>query len=217
MSAIDTPTLAVVGDVLSLELDGHSLKCKLPRGERGAAGRDGISIRGEPGAPGEQGVPGRDSTVPGPKGDKGDRGEMGNPGMTPEISVGTVCSGDVPQVILSGTIEKPVLNFVLPKGDKGEVGRMGRDGKHGNHEYIQLHYPGNNPQFSNEWLAAHVVMDGKVDLPEMTESDIGSWVHIKTFDRAAVLGLVEGGVHLDKTGAKFVVMPYGGTFKFTKF
>lgn len=217
MSALEVPSLTVVGDVLTLDIDGHSLKCKVPRGERGAPGRDGISIRGEPGVRGEPGAPGRDSLVPGPKGDRGDVGPPGCPGVVPEISVGTVCAGDVPQVIVSGSVDKPVLNFVLPRGERGMPGAMGRDGKHGNHEYIQLNYAGNCPRYSSDWLATHVILDGVVELPEMTESDIGAWVHIKTFDRATVVGLVEDGVHLDKAGRKFVVISYGGKFKFTAF
>ncbi len=211
------PTLACIGDVLTLELDGHSLKCKLPRGERGAPGRDGISIRGEPGLRGEQGLPGRDSTVAGERGLTGDKGDIGQPGMTPELSIGSVVAGEQAGVILSGTVEKPVLNFILPRGDKGEAGKMGRDGKHGNHEYIQVFYAGNNPRFSNDWLASHVIMDGVTDLPEMKEADVGSWIHVKTFDRATLTGLVEDGIHLDKAGRKLVVIAYGGTFRFTCF
>ena len=210
-------SLTCVGDVLTLEMDGKIVKCKIPKGERGAAGRDGISIRGEKGEKGEPGLAGRDSLVPGPKGEKGDNGEMGNPGMTPEITIGSVVAGEVPQVILSGTREKPILNFVLPRGERGATGAMGRDGKHGDHEYIQLHYLGNSPRFSNEFLGSHIIADGIVELPEMSESDVGKWTYIKTFDKVAVTGLVEGGVQLDKSAAKFVVIAYGNTFKFSQF
>lgn len=155
--------------------------------------------------------------VAGERGPQGDKGDMGQPGMTPELSIGSVVSGEQAAAILSGTPEKPVLNFVLPRGEKGEVGRMGRDGKHGSHEYIQIYYAGNNPRFSNDWLAAHVIMDGVTELPEMTEADVGQWVHIKTFDRATVTGLVEDGIHLDKAGRKMVVIAFGGSYRFTCF
>ena len=210
-------SLTCVGDVLTLEIDEKVVKCKIPKGERGAQGRDGISIRGEKGEKGEPGLAGRDSLVPGPKGEKGDVGEMGRPGMTPEISIGTVVAGETPQVILSGTHEKPILNFVLPRGERGEKGGQGRDGKHGTHEYIQLQYAGNNPRFNNDFLASYVIADGLVELPEMNESDIGKWTHIKTFDKVTVTGLVEGGVNLDRDSARFVVIAYGNTFKFSKF
>lgn len=211
------PSLVLIGDVLTLELDGHALKCKLPRGERGAPGRDGISIRGEAGLRGEPGAPGRDSTIPGERGPVGECGPVGRPGSTPELSIGTVVSGDTAAVILSGTVEKPVLNFILPKGAKGDVGRTGRDGKHGSHEYVSVYPAGNCPRYTADWLGCHVILDGNTELPEMTESDIGQWIHFKTFDRACVSGLVEEAFHLDKSSRKAIVIAYGGSYRFTGF
>lgn len=57
-----------------------------------------------------------------------------------------------------------------------------------------------------------------IELPEMTESDVGAWTVLKTFDRLTVTGLMEGtGLVLDKTSRKFVVVPYGDKFKFSTF
>jgi hypothetical protein len=219
MTTVDVSqmSLTCVGDILTLQIGEQSLKVKIPKGERGVAGRDGINIRGEKGDkgdPGLPGLPGRDSIIPGPM---GPAGSIGRPGLTPEFSIGNVVSGDAPAVILGGTSEKPVLNFVLPKGDRGDRGLKGDNGKHGSHEYIQLQYCGHCPRFSNEWISAHVIADGVVELPEMTEDDIGKWVHIKTFDRVHVSGLVEDGVILDKEGRKFVVIAYAGKAKFSAF
>jgi hypothetical protein len=219
MSLIDVEkiTLDVAGDILTLTLGESSRKVKLPRGERGAAGRDGISIKGDQGEKGEMGrdgLAGRDSVVAGPTGPKGDCGRTGD---TPSISIGQVVTGEVASVILGGTKEEPVLNFVLPRGERGFAGQPGRAGKDGSHEYIQLHYLGHSPRYTNDFLAAHVLADGQVELPEMTEADIGSWTCIKTFTEVAVTGLVEEVVRINKGAKKFVVIAYNGKFKFTAF
>jgi hypothetical protein len=41
------------------------------------------------------------------------------------LSIGTVISGDEPQVTITGEDGDAILNFVLPKGDKGETGTQG--------------------------------------------------------------------------------------------
>ena len=219
MSLIDVKDIAleVAGDVLTLQLGETSRKVKLPRGERGVAGRDGISIKGDQGEKGEMGrdgLPGRDSTVVGPTGPKGDCGKTGE---LPIITIGQVVTGDVASVILGGSREEPVLNFVLPRGDRGFAGQPGKNGKDGSHEYIQLAYMGHSPRFTNDFISAHVLADGQIELPEMQESDIGSWTYIKTFTEVAVSGLVEEVVRINKGAKKFVVISYGGKFKFTAF
>lgn len=219
MSLIDVEkiTLDVAADVLTLTLGESSRKVKLPRGERGAPGRDGISIKGDAGEKGEvgrDGQPGRDSTVAGPTGPKGDCGRTGD---TPHLSVGQVITGDQASVILGGSKEEPVLNFVLPRGERGFAGQPGRNGKDGSHEYIQLQYMGHSPRFNNDFISSHVLADGLIELPEMKESDIGSWTCIKTFTEVAVSGVVEEVVRLNKSARKFVVIAYDGKFKFTAF
>ena len=209
--------LEVAGDVLTLQLGETSRKVKLPRGERGVAGRDGISIKGDQGEKGEMGrdgLPGRDSTVVGPTGPKGDCGKTGE---LPILTVGQVVTGDVASVILGGSREEPVLNFVLPRGDRGFAGQPGKNGKDGSHEYIQLAYMGHSPRYTNDFISAHVLADGQIELPEMQESDIGSWTWIKTFTEVSVTGLVEEVVRINKGAKKFVVISYGGKFKFTAF
>jgi hypothetical protein len=209
--------LEVAGDVLTLQLGETSRKVKLPRGERGVAGRDGISIKGDQGEKGEMGrdgLAGRDSTVVGPTGPKGDCGKTGE---LPILTVGQVVTGDVASVILGGSREEPVLNFVLPRGDRGFAGQPGKNGKDGSHEYIQLAYMGHSPRYTNDFISAHVLADGQIELPEMQESDIGSWTWIKTFTEVSVTGLVEEVVRISKGAKKFVVISYGGKFKFTAF
>ena len=58
----------------------------------------------------------------------GATGIQGPTGATPNISIGTVTSGDTPSVTRTGTNENPVLNFVLEKGDKGDTGNTGPTG-----------------------------------------------------------------------------------------
>lgn len=219
MSLIDVEKIGldVAGDVLTLTLGETSRKVKLPRGERGVAGRDGISIKGDQGEKGEQGrdgQPGRDSMV---KGDKGDKGDAGRTGDMPILTIGQVITGEQASVILGGTREEPILNFVLPRGDRGFAGQPGRAGKDGSHEYIQLAYMGHSPRYTNDFISAHVLADGQIELPEMQESDVGAWTWIKTFTEVAVTGLVEEVVRINKGSRKFVVIAYNGKFKFTAF
>ena len=219
MSLIDVEKIGldVAGDVLTLTLGETSRKVKLPRGERGVAGRDGISIKGDQGEKGEQGrdgQPGRDSMV---KGDKGDKGDAGRTGDMPILTIDQVITGEQASVILGGTREEPVLNFVLPRGDRGFAGQPGRAGKDGSHEYIQLAYMGHSPRYTNDFISAHVLADGQIELPEMQESDVGAWTWIKTFTEVAVTGLVEEVVRINKGSRKFVVIAYNGKFKFTAF
>lgn len=92
------------------------------------------SLKGEKGDRGEKGEQGERGAT-GEKGEKGDTGRRGDPGAdgaagakgdtgaTPEITVGTVttlAAGSKATVTLSGTAEKPVLNFGLPKGKDGD-------------------------------------------------------------------------------------------------
>lgn len=58
-------------------------------------------------------------------------GERGPIGITPNIQIGTVTTGDSTAVTISGTIENPLLNFVLEKGDTGKKGDTGEKGDTG--------------------------------------------------------------------------------------
>ena len=215
---LDAATMEVQGDVLTLTLGQKALKAKLPRGERGAAGRDGISIKGdkgEQGIQGRDGQAGRDSTIAGERGERGERGAIG---ITPRFTIGRVVTGDEASATISGTPEEPVLNLVMPRGERGMAGRDGIKGKDGNHEYIQLHYAGSSPRFTNEFIATHCLVDGQLDLPDMQESDVGSWTILKTFTDLVVNGCVEGCVRVPRGEArKFVVISYGGKYQFSGF
>ena len=52
-------------------------------------------------------------------------------GVPPDFSIGTVRSGATAAVTMTGTATDPVLNFVLPKGDKGDTGNTGAAGQTG--------------------------------------------------------------------------------------
>lgn len=211
------PILELQGDVLSLTLGEKIAKVKLPK-ERGPAGRDGISIKGDKGDKGDKGEAGRDSHVPGPRGEAGEKGECGDRGYCPNITIGQVVAGDMPAVILGGIPEHPILNFVVPRGERGYPGVPGRAGKDGSHESISVFYAGQSPRFTHEWNAKYVIADGIVECPDMTDADIGSWFVVKSFTNISVMGLCEDAVNLGKGEAgKFVCISYCGKSKFTRF
>ncbi len=62
----------------------------------------------------------------------GATGIQGETGLTPNIQIGQVVSGDTPGVTRSGTNENPVLNFTLVRGARGETGATGATGATGN-------------------------------------------------------------------------------------
>lgn len=90
-----------------------------PKGETGATGVAGAA--GAPGAPG----------LAGPTGPKGDPGATGPAGPASSLSVGTVTSGDIPSVSITGSAPNQVANFVLAKGVKGDTGLTGPMGPQG--------------------------------------------------------------------------------------
>lgn len=99
-------------------------------GKEGKPGRDGASIVGP------AGPAGKDSTVPGPEGRPGrdgrsiigPQGIRGLTGATPEISIGevqTIAADQPARIWMTGTFEKPVLNFAIPRGAIGATGERG--------------------------------------------------------------------------------------------
>ena len=212
-------SLTCAGGVLTLQLpDGSApLKCVLPSNP-GIPGRDGISIKGDPGVPGPQGAPGvagRDSTVPGPTGPSGG---IGRPGPCPIISIGNVTSGDHASCSLGGPPENLTLNLVIPKGPPGRDGRAGTDGKHGNSDYCQVMSLGNSPIYTRDFLGKYVIADGVITLPTMTAAEVGMFVQFKTLTSLCLLGAVEGNIDLSRNQSKrFIVIPYNGSYCFTSF
>lgn len=95
------------------------------QGERGPQGLQGE--RGPQGLKGEKG----DQGVQGPKGDKGDTGEQGPAGTIAVGTVTTLQAGSAATVTNTGTPEKAVLNFGIPKGKKGDTGLQGPQGERG--------------------------------------------------------------------------------------
>ena len=71
------------------------------------------------------------------QGEPGKNGDNGKDAVQPKFSVGEVSSGDEARVWLTGSLLKPVLNFVLPRGKKGEPGKPGDPGKNGITKIIQ--------------------------------------------------------------------------------
>jgi hypothetical protein len=96
----------------------------------------------------------------GPAGIKGDQGPIGASGPATVLSIGSVTSGPVPLVTVTGQAPAQSLNFVIPsgvkgdKGDKGDIGPAGPRGEQGE--------------------AAGVVIKGKVaSWPPSLSPDVG--------------------------------------------
>lgn len=65
---------------------------------------------------------------------KGDKGDTGSTGATPDLSIGTVTTGQPgsdADASITGTPENPVLNLTIPRGSQGEQGEPGKDGEDG--------------------------------------------------------------------------------------
>lgn len=93
------------------------------QGEKGEPGKSGSpGAKGDKGDPGAPGVKG-DKGDTGPKGDKGDKGNDGSDGLTPNLSVGTVTTGESgtdASADIVGTAPDFVLNLTIPRGEKGD-------------------------------------------------------------------------------------------------
>lgn len=58
------------------------------------------------------------------------KGDIGATGLTPNIKMGTVVTGDAgtqADATITGTLEEPVINLTIPRGDPGEGGGSGSD------------------------------------------------------------------------------------------
>lgn len=111
--------------------DDLKLNLMLPKGPQGDKGPEGPA--GPQGERGEQGIQGRQGAqgIQGPAGEKGEQGEKGDPGPVPTIQIGSVVSGEAPGITITGTAKNPVLNFVIPPGEKGADGAIGPAGADG--------------------------------------------------------------------------------------
>lgn len=61
----------------------------------------------------------------GPEGPEGPQGETGPIGHTPNIRVGSVTTGEAGTDVIitkTGSLDIPIFNFTIPKGDKGDQG-----------------------------------------------------------------------------------------------
>lgn len=138
-----------------------------PTGPTGATGK-----QGEPGKDGENGAPGiyYGSTQPSgpdfpvwidpsgvagiPLSITGPTGATGSPGVTPNLSIGTVTTLEAGQnatASMGGTAESPVLNLGIPRGAKGEPGQGGGAGAW----YVTV-TPGTNHSATADKTAAEV-------------------------------------------------------------
>ena len=103
----------------------YSLNLTLPKGDKGDTGDQGPQgIQGPEGPQGEKG----DQGIQGIQGQKGDKGDIG---PAPNLSIGSVTSGQTASATVTGTNPNYQLNLVLPQGPKGDTGDQGPIGQTG--------------------------------------------------------------------------------------
>lgn len=103
----------------------YSLNLTLPKGDKGDTGEQGPQgIQGPEGPQGEKG----DQGIQGIQGQKGDKGDIG---PAPNLSIGSVTSGQTANASISGSNPNYQLNLVLPQGPKGDAGDQGPIGQTG--------------------------------------------------------------------------------------
>lgn len=103
----------------------YSLNLTLPKGDKGDTGSQGPQgIQGPEGPQGEKG----DQGIQGIQGQKGDKGDVG---PAPNLSIGSVTSGQTASATVTGTNPNYQLNLVLPQGPKGDTGSQGPIGQTG--------------------------------------------------------------------------------------
>ena len=83
-----------------------------------------VNLSGAVGVAGEQGIQGEQGEQ-GVQGVQGIQGEQGYIGPANVLSIGTVSSGSLPVVTISGTSPNQTLDFILQKGDDGTPGPIG--------------------------------------------------------------------------------------------
>ncbi len=151
-----TEGAVISADEVSVSEDGSaaaSVGEDLPRGksayeiakENGFDGTEAewlASLKGATGAAGANGKDGENGKTPyvGENGNwyigandtgkpsRGAKGDKGEPGVTPNLTIGTVTTLEAGQnatASITGTAESPVLSFGIPRGAKGEPGAGG--------------------------------------------------------------------------------------------
>lgn len=100
--------------IVSNKIESIKNEIKGEQGDKGDKGDKGATgQKGEQGERGEQGLPGND-------------GQDGENGITPNIQIGNVTTLEPNQqatVVNVGTLENPVFDFGIPKGEDGEGGK----------------------------------------------------------------------------------------------
>ena len=129
----------------------------------------------------------------GPTGPEGPQGEIGPIGHTPNIRVGSVTTGEAGTDVIitkTGSLDIPIFNFTIPKGDKGDPGTT---------QYSDLN---GKPTLSG------VTLEGAVTLNDIGAQPVGDYVTPTDYaatDRAGVIKVSdEYGFNLNSTGNLYV-------------
>lgn len=152
----------ISGEEASVTITGDSpaqvLNFILPKGDKGEQGAQGIQglkgDQGEAGPKGEQGVAGA-------KGEQGDIGPQGEVGPANTLTIGTVTTGDIPSVEITGEAPNQILNFVLAKGEKGDLGPKGDTGEGVPAGGItgQILAKVDNADYNTQWVGAQITIE----------------------------------------------------------
>lgn len=141
----------------------------------------------------------------GPEGPEGPQGETGPIGHTPNIRVGSVTTGEAGTDVIitkTGSLDIPIFNFTIPKGDKGDQGTT---------QYSDLN---GKPTLNGVTLEGAVTLNDIgaqpagnyaliTDIPDMTPY-VKNTDYAAT-DKAGVIKLKDDfGFNLDSTGNLYV-------------
>ena len=129
----------------------------------------------------------------GPTGPVGPQGEIGPIGHTPNIRVGSVTTGEAGTDVIitkTGSLDIPIFNFTIPKGDKGDPGTT---------QYSDLN---GKPTLSG------VTLEGAVTLNDIGAQPVGEYItptDYATSDKGGVFKLnSDFGFNLDSNGNIYV-------------
>lgn len=136
-------------------------------------------------------------------------GEKGEAGVTPNISIGTVTSGEQASATIGGTPANPILNLVLPQGPQG---LQGNTGSSVDYPYELVNNLTTNDATKGLSAAQGKVLDGKISQLRHEVNNL-SGKYYGLFTSSAVLpdNITQAGYAFVGSSAPFAIWNFDGT------